>query len=148
MNWNPQVNLGRQSEPTEWPSKYFSPQEMRCRETNRYPQLRPEAHYFLGVLDRWRETFGQPMRVTSGYRHPDHFIERRKTFVGAHAYGVAVDIAARDPMHQFELLLALLPILTPEEYRRSGVGISQKKSMFIHFDLWGQPDVRPNAWTY
>ena len=149
MNWNPRINLGQKTPSlAQWPKGYFSPEEMRCQQTKRYPQLTEEVLYFLSVLNRWRETFGQPMRVTSGYRHPDHFIERKKTFVGSHAYGVAVDIAARDAAHQFELLLALLPILTPEEYRRSGIGISQKKSPFIHFDLWGFQDVRPNVWTY
>lgn len=148
MNWDPKINLGQKLHNPEWPCRYFSPEEMRCRQTQRYPILSEEVRYFLSVCDRWRETFGQPMRVTSGYRHPDHFVERRKTFAGAHAYGVAVDIAARDATHQFELLIALLPILTPEEYQRSGVGISQKSSMFIHFDLWGRPDVRPNCWTY
>ena len=148
MNWNPRINLGRESEPPQWPDGYFSPWEMRCRQTKRYPQLTEEVLYFLGVLNRWRETFGTHMRVTSGYRHPDHYIERKKTFAGAHSYGLAVDIACHDAAHQFELLLALLPILTPEDLRRSGVGISQKKAPFIHFDLWGQKDVRPNVWTY
>lgn len=149
MNWSPHINLGQKTPSlAQWPTGYFSPEEMRCRQTNRYPQLTEEVLYFLGVLNRWRETFSEPMRVTSGYRHPDHSIERKKAFAGAHSYGVAVDIACRDAAHQFELLLALLPILTPEEYRRSGVGISQRKASFIHFDMWGRPDVRPNVWTY
>lgn len=148
MNWDPKVNLGQTLHNPDWPAGYFSPEEMRCRQTGRYPKLTPETVEFLRVINRWRETFGQPMRVTSGYRHPDHYVERRKTFVGAHSYGVAVDIATRGVTHQFELLLALLPILTPEEYKRSGIGICQKQSPFIHFDLWGQPDVRPSCWTY
>lgn len=148
MNWNPRINLGTEREPPDWPTGHFAAWEMRCRQTNRYPHLTEEVRVFLSVLNRWRDTFSQPMRVTSGYRHPDHFIERKKAFPGAHSYGVAVDIACRNAAHQFELLLALLPILTPEEYRRCGVGISQKKSPFIHFDLWGRADVRPNVWTY
>lgn len=148
MNWNPHINLGTEREPPDWPSEHFTAREMRCQQTQRYPQLTEEVRYFLSVVERWRKTFGQPMHVTSGYRHPDHYIERKKTFAGAHAYGVAVDIACRDAVHQCELLLSLLPILTPEEFRRCGVGIAQKKSSFIHFDMWGRKDVRPNMWTY
>lgn len=148
MNWNPRINLGTEHLPPDWPGRYFSAEEMRCQQTQRYPQLTEEVRHFLRVMDHWRDTHGAPMHVTSGYRHPDHSIERKKTVAGAHSYGVAVDIACRDAAHQFELLLALLPILTPEEYRRSGVGISQRKSLFIHFDLWGRPDARPNMWTY
>jgi zinc D-Ala-D-Ala carboxypeptidase len=39
----------------------------------------------MAKLQKLRETYGSPMKVTSGYRCPQHPIEAKKARPGAHA---------------------------------------------------------------
>ena len=81
------------------------------------------------------------MRVTSGYRCPDHPIEAKKPQPGAHASGCACDIGVEGQDAHRLLKLAFAAGFT-------GVGVQQKGSgRFIHLDtLEGGP--RPNVWSY
>jgi zinc D-Ala-D-Ala carboxypeptidase len=54
--------------------------------------MKPE---FMAKLQKLRETYGAPMKVTSGYRCPQHPIEAKKARPGAHASGQAVDIGVQ-----------------------------------------------------
>ena len=95
-------------------------------------------------LQDLRDSFGKPMRVTSGYRCPDHPIEARKDKVGAHAHGRAVDIAVRGPDAYALIMLAM-------RQGWQGIGVQQKGDVrFIHLDdltaKEGWP--RPTIWSY
>ena len=81
------------------------------------------------------------MRVTSGYRCPQHPIEAKKAAPGAHASGCAVDIGVEGQDAHRLLKLAFAAGFT-------GIGVQQKGSgRFIHLDtLEGGP--RPNVWSY
>jgi hypothetical protein len=52
----------------------FSAQEFNCSHCNAN-EMKPE---FMAKLQKLRETYGSPMRVTSGYRCPQHPIEAKK----------------------------------------------------------------------
>jgi uncharacterized protein YcbK (DUF882 family) len=46
----------------------------------------------VAKIQQLRTKYGKPMRITSGYRCPQHPIEARKAAPGAHALGLAADI--------------------------------------------------------
>lgn len=85
-----------------WPN--FSPAEFRCRHTG---ACRMDAA-FLYALQALRRLWGRPMIITSGYRAPSHPLEARKPQPGAHALGIAADIAVEgvDGVHLFALAAA------------------------------------------
>jgi zinc D-Ala-D-Ala carboxypeptidase len=64
----------------------FSAQEFNCSHCGQN-EMKPE---FMAKLQKLRETYGAPMKVTSGYRCPQHIIEVKKARPGAHASGQAV----------------------------------------------------------
>ncbi len=126
MNWNDYPN--------------FSKKEFDCRHTG-LNNMQPE---FMQKLQELRTRFGRPMRITSGYRHSTHPIERNKTISGAHQSGLACDIAI-DRKDAYELLRLAM------EMGFTGIGIQQKgEKRFIHLDLIAdnpnQP--RPTLWSY
>ena len=83
--------------------KYFKESEFVCSHTGEVKM----DQSFLDLLNALRETYGKPLRITSGYRHPTHPIEARKKNPGAHTTGKAVDIAVnRGDAYKF-LLIAL-----------------------------------------
>lgn len=130
-----------------WPKDRFinfSFAEIACRET---------GHClidlsFMDKLQRLRSGCGFALKVTSGYRSPDHSVEAAKEARGTHTYGVAVDIAVSGSKAHIVLSEALLLGFT-------GVGISQKgplESRFLHLDCMS-PEVsarfpRPAVWSY
>jgi uncharacterized protein YcbK (DUF882 family) len=100
---------------------------------------------FMDALDELREAYGKPLRVTSGYRCPEHPIEARKASAGAHSTGKAIDLAV-DRGEAYEVLkLALaMDVFT-------GIGVQQKGSgRFIHLDACEEPEMspRPTVWSY
>ena len=74
-----------------WPDeiKNFTRKEMKCQHTGQC-LLDPN---FLQSLQKLRTLYGKGMRVTSGYRSPEHPIEAKKDHPGSHTFGQAVDIA-------------------------------------------------------
>jgi len=54
---------------SQWPN--FSEREMKCSETG---ECKMDVH-FMNRLQGLRREVSRPMRVTSGYRSPDHSIE-------------------------------------------------------------------------
>ena len=118
----------------------FTKEEFDCKETGEN-EMRPE---FMDALHRLRIAYGKPMVVTSGYRSPRHSIEARKYKAGAHAKGIACDVAVSGDNAMELLHLALA-------HGFSGVGVNQKgSSRFIHLDLGTVADglPRPNIWSY
>jgi zinc D-Ala-D-Ala carboxypeptidase len=87
--------------------------------------MKPE---FMAKLQKLRETYGAPMRVTSGYRCPQHIIEVKKARPGAHASGQAVDIGVQGSDAHTLLRMAL-------EAGFTGIGVQQKGTRgFLHLD--------------
>jgi len=96
---------------------------------------------FMLKLQTLRSVYGKPMRVTSGYRCPEHPIEAKKSKPGAHASGCAVDIGVDGADAHQLLKLALAAGFT-------GVGVQQKGTgRFIHLDTLDSP-LRPTVWSY
>jgi zinc D-Ala-D-Ala carboxypeptidase len=101
---------------------------------------------FMAKVERLREAWGRPLRVTSAARCPAHNAKVSGTGLnGPHTTGRALDVevARRDAL--MLLVLALrLGLFT-------GIGVQQKGiGRFLHFDdlpdAPGQP--RPTIWSY
>lgn len=125
MNWNDYPN--------------FSKTEFDCKHTGKN-RMRPE---FMERLQQIRKAYGQPMRITSGYRDPLHPIEARKAKPGEHSYGVACDVAV-DGLDAMDLIV----IAYGHGIRR--IGVKQNGSgRFIHLGM-GDKDLhfKPTIWSY
>jgi zinc D-Ala-D-Ala carboxypeptidase len=99
---------------------------------------------FMERLTSLRADWGQPMRVTSAYRCPNHPIEAKKAKPGTHASGRAVDIAVQGE-DAYKFLCAALG------HGFTGIGVQQKGGgRFIHLDDLTGPEgfPRPNIWSY
>jgi uncharacterized protein YcbK (DUF882 family) len=112
----------------------FSEPEFRCRHCG-VAKMQPE---FLGRLQALRDVYKRPMPVTSGYRCPDHPIEKAKPEPGMHATGLAADIGVQGAdAHELMRLAFHLGF--------TGIGVQQKGTgRFIHLDLRKAPMV----WSY
>ena len=98
---------------------------------------------FMGKLQQVRTAIDMPMRITSGYRCPDHNDNVSSTGrTGPHTTGRACDIGVQGA--DAKKLLSHLTI------HFSGIGIKQKGSgRFIHVDDLAPPEFpRPNLWSY
>lgn len=112
----------------------FTKSEFDCKETGENEM----EHSFMVRLQKLREAYGKPMRITSGYRSINHTIEARKSTPGTHTQGIACDIAVdrADAVHLLHLAL---------ELRFNGIGVQQKgNSRFIHLDTRENPTI----WSY
>lgn len=101
----------------------------------------------VDVLQEIRSSAGIPMRVTSGYRCPDHPIEAAKAKPGSHTLGLAADIGVSHRA-AFRILKAAMahPKIT-------AVGINQKgpqETRFLHLgiDDEGPGKPRPHVYSY
>lgn len=122
-------------------STYFTQYEFKCSHTGEC-DMDPE---FIRKLNELRTAFGKPMKITSGYRHATHPIERKKKTPGAHTTGQAADIAVsrQDAFHLLRIALNTGVF--------NGIGIQQKGSgRFIHLDtIENSPSrPRPTIWSY
>jgi uncharacterized protein YcbK (DUF882 family) len=121
----------------DWsPYENFTEGEFRCQYTG-------EVHMrtaFMAALQNLRRVYARPMIITSGYRDPTHPVEARKAKPGAHARGIAADIAATGA--DLYWLLHHAAILG---FPRIGVART-----FLHLDIGteaaGLPS--PRVWTY
>ena len=88
------------------------------------------------------------MVISSGYRNPEkHPIEMKKSRPGAHAHGLAADIAVA-----YQDAYNVLNISIELGYF-TGIGVSQKgdvASRFIHLDMMESSEQfpRPTIWSY
>ena len=116
---------------------YFSDAELSCSCCGLY-YFSPEFLYMLNVI---RSECGFPLPVTSGYRCPKHPAEARKTRLGAHSRGLAVDIGV-----SHERAHRLLEVALAQGIPR--IGIQQKgKDRFIHLDIDSSLPT-PTIWSY
>ena len=141
-------------------SKYFSEKELACSHCG----VAAMNQDFLTALDSLRELYG-PLIVTSGYRCPEHPIEKAKSSgPGAHSTGRAVDLAVSrgdayrllsyifpKPKPLYRFIGGGVPDSTLVDYSEpkfTGIGINQKgTSRFIHLDNITD-GVRPTIWSY
>lgn len=115
----------------------FSASEFECSHCGTV-NMQPE---FLDKLQKLRAEYGKSMRITSGYRCPNHPVEVVKASPGAHTRGCAADIAVQGSDAYRLLQLALAAGFT-------GVGVQQRgNKRFIHLDTLNDPP-RPNVWSY
>jgi len=127
-----------------WPN--FSPREFTCSTSG---EIWVDVA-FMDKLQRLRNGVGFPLKVTSGYRSPQHPIEKAKIDAGkrpgAHNTGQAVDIAVRGDKAWAVVHEAMLLDFT-------GLGIQQAgeyAARFIHLDTLpnGGGFPRPTIWSY
>ena len=112
----------------------FDEREFRCRHCG-VSAMKPE---FMGRLQALRTAYGKPMSISSGYRCPDHPIEKAKAHPGMHATGLAADVAVSGAEAVAVLRLALAQGFT-------GIGVQQKGAgRFIHLDTRAEPAI----WSY
>jgi zinc D-Ala-D-Ala carboxypeptidase len=118
----------------EYPN--FSAGEFNCRHTGQNEM----QHEFMVKLQALRTEFGRSLTITSGYRHPTHPIEARKTHSnGEHTQGNCCDVACTDGATRFRLIqLALKHGIT-----RIGVAKS-----FLHFGIGGRGLPNNVIWDY
>ncbi len=67
--------------PDNWIWSSFRPPELACQHTGEHGMTAAFMHW----LQALRDDFGHPMVITSGYRHPSHPIEARKSSPGTHS---------------------------------------------------------------
>ena len=80
--------------------KYFKVEDFNCQETGEN-EMHPE---FIKKLDHLREICGFPFIITSGYRSPNHSLERSKpNGGGSHTKGIAADIRASGGSERYQI---------------------------------------------
>jgi uncharacterized protein YcbK (DUF882 family) len=95
---------------------------------------------FVQALQALRDRLGVPLRITSGYRCPQHPVERGKAKPGRHAEGIAADITG-PPLIDIWRALADFP-----EF--AGVGVARYQN-YIHIDTrGGVPPGGRVVWAY
>ncbi|NBT75710.1 MAG: DUF882 domain-containing protein [Betaproteobacteria bacterium] len=117
--------------------KYFTEAEFKCSHCG----VAKMDQFFIDRLNELRQECGFALKVSSGYRCPQHPIEAAKKSSGAHTSGKAADFAV-DGKLAHELLKQAM------DMNFKGIGIQQKGTgRFIHLDDWDQPS-RPTVWSY
>ena len=100
----------------------FAASEFACQHCGR----RGIRFEFVELLQHLRDAIGQPLKITSGYRCPQHPIEAAKPKPGRHAEGIAADLTGPPLIEIWRRL--------PEFPEFTGVGIARHQN-FIHLDI-------------
>lgn len=118
---------------------HFSKHEFDCSHTGGN-LMRKE---FMDTLHLIRSMYGKPLYVTSGYRSPEHPIEKAKGRIGEHTLGCAADFRIRGVN-----AIELINIAYTVGIRR--IGVQQKGSgRFIHLGMGDQlHDFPASIWSY
>ena len=125
---------------TEWNPELtpnFSKTEMACK-CRRCDSLCDMSHEFMMKLQAMRDTLG-PMKITSGFRCPDHPVEREKSKPGSHAQGTAADISIRGGLDRYRTDRAAQGV------GMVGFGVGEN---FFHVDDGHLHAARPAMWSY
>tara|TARA_Y100000004_G_C8937832_1_gene422872 strand:+ start:153 stop:500 length:348 start_codon:yes stop_codon:yes gene_type:complete len=112
--------------------KYFKVSDFDCQETGEN-EMNAE---FLKKLDHLREVCGFPFYITSGYRSPNHSIEKAKRTPGTHAQGIAADIAVSGGSQRMQIVKHAVAL------GFNGIGVAKG---FVHVDI---RDSHPVCWSY
>ena len=113
-------------------SRNFELRELASKDRANLVLLHPAL--ILG-LQTIRDHVGKPIRVSSGYRSPEHSIERRKANPGTHSQGIAADIRVKPEDRYRFIKLAY-------ELGFTGIGVSNR---FVHLDI---SKTRSAIWSY
>jgi zinc D-Ala-D-Ala carboxypeptidase len=118
----------------EYPN--FSAAEFNCRHTGQNEM----QHEFMVKLQALRTEFGRSMTITSGYRHPTHPIEARKTHSnGEHTQGNCCDVACTDGATRYRLIQLAL------KHGITRIGVAKN---FLHFGIGGRGLPNNVIWDY
>lgn len=114
----------------------FSKEEFDCKHTGENKM----QHEFMEKLQRIRQVFGKPMKITSGFRSVKHPIEARKTHSnGEHTQGMCADVYCDNGADRFKLIqLALANGITR-------IGIAKN---FLHLGIGGKGLPNNVVWEY
>jgi len=105
--------------------KNFTRDEFACSHCGKN-EIKDEA---IDLAQELRDECGFALPITSGYRCPDHPIERAKMKAGTHSRGIAFDVALSGGKAKLYTRLLL-------QKNRGGVGVNQKGGgRFIHADI-------------
>ena len=117
--------------------KYFNESEFACSHCGKVAM--DQEH--IDRVNALRESVGFPLKVSSGYRCPEHCLEAKKSTPGSHTTGKATDLAV-DGGNAYRVLAVGM------EMGFKGIGVQQKGAgRFIHLDDWDNPN-RPTVWSY
>lgn len=119
--------------------KYFKAKEFACQCCGK-ENINSEL---VEKVDKLRGLYGLPIKITSGYRCPDHplSVARPTDSVSSHTRGEAADLAARSSRERY-MLLEL--IFKHQLFKRIGISGINK---FIHVDV-AQDKSDQVVWLY
>jgi uncharacterized protein YcbK (DUF882 family) len=114
----------------------FTKAEFDCKHTGENNM----QHEFMEKLQKIRQVYGKPMKITSGFRSVKHPIEARKTHSnGEHTQGLCADIYCDNGADRFKLVsLALANGITR-------IGIAKN---FLHLGIGGKNLPNNVIWDY
>lgn len=108
--------------------RYFDISEFDCKETGEN-EMDPN---FVKDLDTLRSRCEFPFVVTSGYRSPNHSIEKAKKKPGMHSTGRAVDIAVNNGAQRYKLVKEAMSMgFTGIGIYKSHVHLDQRNKNFV-----------------
>lgn len=114
----------------------FAASEFACQHCGR----RGIRFELVELLQHLRDAIGSPIKITSGYRCPQHPIEARKAKPGRHAEGIAADITGPALIEIWQRL--------PDFPEFTGVGVAPYQN-FMHLDIrCGVPAGGRVIWAY
>ena len=116
--------------------KYFNYEEFDSPDIQGSGQLMDSE--LLDMIDKAREIYGKPIRVTSGYRTESHNRIVGGVDSSSHLKGLAIDVACVRSNDRFEMLTALIEV----GFNRIGVACT-----FIHVDI-DKNKSQNVIWTY
>ena len=94
----------------------------------------------IKTIERIESILDRELLITSGYRSPNHPIEKAKSKPGEHSTGLAVDVACANPSQFYDLVEAAIEVGVKR------IGISRKNG-FVHLGLDNSRSGR-TIWTY
>ncbi len=114
--------------------KYFKLEDFNCQQTGENEM----SIEFIHKLDKLREACGFPFNITSGYRSPNHVLEKSKpNGGGTHTKGIAADIYVSGGRQRMQIVARAI------ELGFVGVGVAKT---FVHVDV--RDDFKPVLWCY
>ena len=104
--------------------KYFKLSDFNCLQTGEN-EMNEE---FIRKLDKLREACGFPFNITSGYRSPNHRLEKAKpNGGGTHTQGIAADIYVNGGRQRMQIVKQACAMGC-----FNGIGVSKG---FVHLDM-------------
>jgi len=127
-------NSGERKQNMKDDFKYFKLKDFDCQQTGENEM----SVEFINKLDKLREVCGFPFNITSGYRSPNHSLEKSKpNGGGTHTKGIAADIYVSGGRQRMQIVARAI------ELGFIGVGVAKT---FVHVDI--RNDDKPVLWCY